>query len=393
MTSWKNKKFFKDRASNSFRIPEIKTVFRELVCAGIQVGGGVYLAAYTYNNPTYKILPFMYSAVAIGGAYNVFKILLKHYSPKYIETNRIRTAWELANGALAYSVGVYGFSEYLKQDDEMWIPSLAIAASGYYFSKTAVDDLMPIFNMDPFFLCFQLMSEPVLIAYAATYLIYFQNHEESCIYWLPFVFIGIIGFKIATDGFSKADATVRKLFLFKVIKTMMGSCLFALSSLVLTIYGSMHDFPRLWNILMIVMDFFAAFLIYGSLTCLRRYTDLDTQVFYSLANMTAGPLTILTSCLSFHFVEDTTMKYFIFISLAGLGNFLVCRSVYQFYKVIPRPVGYRRYYERLLGPVMIAYSSLATAWVCYRMDWRFSLVVIPFIPTGMYATYRGYRKN
>ncbi|KAF8778692.1 uncharacterized protein LOC129976197 isoform X2 [Argiope bruennichi] len=392
MSSWKDRKFFKFPARDSFRLPKFGHSFKELMCAGVQIIGGTALTTYTYDNPTYRILPFMYFAIAIGGAYHVFKIMQENYCSVRIKTNRIQSAWELANGALAYSVGIYAFSEGLKSGDKIWIPCLAVATSGYYFCIKAFHDLVPIFNRRPILQLCHLMFEPGLIACADTYLIYYRHHEENCLYWLPFVFIGIIGFNIATEGFSEADNRDKSSLLLKVIKTMMGGCVLTLSCLVLTIYGSINKFHSLWITFMVGGIFFGAFLIFGSLTCLRRYIDLETQIFLSFSGMIAGPLVFSSACFTIHYVEDASMVRFIFLLLAGLGHFLLCRSIYEFYKMLPVPF-LRKCYLCLLGPVVTIYSSFVATCIGRRMGWRFSLVIMPFIPAGMYATYRGFRKE
>ncbi|CAL1290152.1 unnamed protein product [Larinioides sclopetarius] len=70
----------------------------------------------------------------------------------------------------------------------------------------------------------------------------------------------------------------------------------------------------------------------------------------------------------------------------------ITSSLESLHDLVPQPV-FKRYCQRVLGPVVTVYSSLAAAYVGYSMGWRFSLVMLPFIPAGIYTTYQGFRRR
>ncbi|CAL1290156.1 unnamed protein product [Larinioides sclopetarius] len=326
--------FFKDRVRKIFAVfknPKIDSSQKEFICAGIQVVFGAGLASYTSGDETFGILPSICSVIAVAGTYNALKIMQKNSQKFFIRRPREWSSWDLASGIFTFSAGVYAFSEGLARNDRMWVICLPLAASGYHFTALTIDSLDTVLNRKPFLKCCQLMFEPALVASAATYLFYFRNHNQGWLKWLPFLAIGATGFKIVGRGCIR-DGSIGgpKHLLLKVIETFMGGCFLSISCTVLAIYSSANDFLWPWTAFMSSVSLYGFFVIYGSLTCI--YNRVPRQIFY-------------------------------------------------------------RYCQRVFGPVLAVYSSVVSAYTAYRMGWIHSLLPMPFVPAGIYATYKGFRKE
>ncbi|CAL1290155.1 unnamed protein product [Larinioides sclopetarius] len=388
--------FFKDRVRKIFAVfknPKIDSSQKEFICAGIQVVFGAGLASYTSGDETFGILPSICSVIAVAGTYNALKIMQKNSQKFFIRRPREWSSWDLASGIFTFSAGVYAFSEGLARNDRMWVICLPLAASGYHFTALTIDSLDTVLNRKPFLKCCQLMFEPALVASAATYLFYFRNHNQGWLKWLPFLAIGATGFKIVGRGCIR-DGSIGgpKHLLLKVIETFMGGCFLSISCTVLAIYSSANDFLWPWTAFMSSVSLYGFFVIYGSLTCLRFYLHMDRRVFFSTVGTIVGPVTFSSAFLMVECFEKSDMMYPAFFFLTGTGQCILYASLYQIYNRVPRQIFYR-YCQRVFGPVLAVYSSVVSAYTAYRMGWIHSLLPMPFVPAGIYATYKGFRKE
>ncbi|GBO23561.1 hypothetical protein AVEN_57004-1 [Araneus ventricosus] len=116
---------------------------------------------------------------------------------------------------------------------------------------------------------------------------------------------------------------------------------------------------------------------------------MEAPVFYCICGMVGGPIVFLSACLGIGCIDDPILLP-VFLVTAATSLTLLGKSVMDLHNLVPRPV-FKRYCQRVLGPVVTVYSSLVAGYVGYHMGWRLSLVTMPFISGGIYATYKGFR--
>ncbi|GBN41976.1 hypothetical protein AVEN_258022-1 [Araneus ventricosus] len=119
---------------------------------------------------------------------------------------------------------------------------------------------------------------------------------------------------------------------------------------------------------------------------------MDEKVSCCIGGMITGPVIFFSACLMVKFMDDKSTVYFMFLILTGSGHGVLWASVYELYKLVPRPV-FDRYCQRVLGPLLTVYSSVASAYIGYHIGWRFSLAMMTFVPAGIYVTYKGFKKG
>ncbi|CAL1290153.1 unnamed protein product [Larinioides sclopetarius] len=246
-----------------------------------------------------------------------------------LQIERFRLSWYFATGVITYFTSIHCFSEALKCNNKVWIPCLGVVVSGYHLAASSVTRVE-------------------------------SNNEPR---WL----------------------------LFKGIELFVGGCLLLLNGSFLVAYSVNNQFHPLFIGFCTTIVSNGVTDITSSLESFQGCVEMEAPVFYCICGMIGGPIVFLSACLGIRCICHPVMLP-VFVVTAGTGLALLGKSIMDLHDLVPQPV-FKRYCQRVLGPVVTVYSSLAAAYVGYSMGWRFSLVMLPFIPAGIYTTYQGFRRR
>ncbi|CAL1290151.1 unnamed protein product [Larinioides sclopetarius] len=309
-----------------------KNLQKNMMIAGIEIVSEAALAAYTWKSNFHPVWPLMVSgmgAVSVIAFYKNARRYIRKLPRLQIE--RFRLSWYFATGVITYFTSIHCFSEALKCNNKVWIPCLGVVVSGYHLAASSVTRLgRTVLNRSPFMKCCQLLFGPMLIGCAACYLS-FRQHDEEWLFCLPMIASSFVANHITFVGYRRVESNNEpRWLLFKGIELFVGGCLLLLNGSFLVAYSVNNQFHPLF-------------------------------IGFCTTIVSNGVTDITSSLESLH-------------------------------DLVPQPV-FKRYCQRVLGPVVTVYSSLAAAYVGYSMGWRFSLVMLPFIPAGIYTTYQGFRRR
>ncbi|CAL1290154.1 unnamed protein product [Larinioides sclopetarius] len=319
--------------------------FKEVLFAGIQAVGGAALAVYTNKNSASRIWPIVYSVVAIGGTCNAFRSILKIFRRSTCcRSDGCCSTRNVVTGTIVYFSNVYAFSEAWKCNHKLWIPCLGVAASGYCFAVSSIND------------------------------------ESSDVDWLY-------------PQWPVKSAKKSNVLLLTAIEMLMGGFLFATSNVMLAFYVELFtEFHPSWCAYLYGMSLFGCFFIIFSIMCLQIYADMDEEVQYCLDGMiTAAVILSYSSYLMVKYMNYNRMVYITFPFLAESCHLLFWALFNKLYTLVPQPVfdGYCQ----TLGPLLAVFSSVTSAYVGYHKGWRFSLPMMTFKPAGIYTTHKGFRRR
>lgn len=375
--------------------PRRKNLLTLLMINGLEIVGEAGLVAYMWKNnfhPASLVIVSAFGAVSVVDLYQNAREYIRK-SPTLIR-DRLRLSCLLTSTVIAYFIGVHGFSSSLKSNKHlMCILCLGITTINYNLSVTSQTILgRTVMDRSPFMKCCQLLFGPSLLWSAGYYLKIFQQHDEEWLLTLPMMASAIVGGLIASAGYGRVESNNEpRWLLFKGLEIFIGGCLLLANGAALLIHGTKNQFPPVY------VGLFASFIYIGfrditnSLETFQACAEMEAPVFYSISGMIGG-LSIFTSSGIFIRCLGQPNLMPVFVIMGGIGLTLFQKSVKDLDAQVRPPV-FKRYCQRILGPVVTMYSSLAAAYLGYSMGWHFSLLMVPFTSAGMYATYSGFMRR
>ncbi|GBN08021.1 hypothetical protein AVEN_8238-1 [Araneus ventricosus] len=332
-----------------------RSLLKGMVIDGLEIASEAALVAYTWKSNFHPAWPLVVSAMGAVSVTDFYRNARKYIRNCRLQRDRLVNV-VLATGGYSHPA-IHAFSEGIEINNSM-DPRLGVVASGYHplhhryqnflgkklVLKCFVLEIVSNLTVPPFFGCLKVES----------------NSEPK---WL----------------------------LFKGLELLVGGCLLLINGSVLVAYSVNNKLHPLFITFSTTMIINGITDITNSLESFQGCVEMEAPVFYCICGMVGGPIVFLSACLSMRCIVHPIMLP-VFLVTAGTGLLLLGESVMDLHDLVPRPV-FKRYCQRVLGPVVTVYSSLVAGYMGYHMGWRFSLVMMPFIPAGIYATYEGFRRD